>query len=300
MVKKLQDYDDLKRFKDALTQSIGDTIRKPISARLGFKDNNGAIYVQVPSSRTDQPNKYYFHEAGGTSFQGEASMQPSALKDWQVRYGTPIRIKKDTISGEWEIVALDVRYAQQFFNNVTEDDMAVYDYSKLAPGLLTATEPSSMSTKVLFGAYRLGDRFKYISTKNTLNWGVSPNNTNIPSSPQMAKYVLVQLNFTTEELEYKYGDEFPSQISFSQVVVLDDNTGTYIPQSDSGKFRAGFIKLNYGMTSIKRGNIVPVQEYIAIQSPDAGQTALDTIITWGGNVVVDVLTGNVVYTRIET
>jgi hypothetical protein len=298
MPKKIIENDEIKNFSDALKNVIGDNIRKPITARLGFKDTNGSIYIKVPPERTDQPNKYYFHEAGGNSFQGIAFLQPGALKDWQIRYGTPIRVRKDPISKEWEIFALDMRYAEQFFDNVTQDDLIVYDYSKLSPGLLTTTEPNSMKAKVLAGAYRLGEELVYIETKNTVDWSESPYINEIPSNPQKAKYVLVQINFNTKLIEYKYGNEFPSQLSFTQVDALDDNTQTYIPKPDSGKFRAGYIKLNYGINVIKRTNIIPLQEYLSIQSPDAGQSALDTVITWDGNVVVDGVTGNLIYGRI--
>ena len=299
MADKIIEQDEIRRFKDALGNAFGETIKKPFAAKLGFQNADGERFIEVPSNRTDQPNKFYFHEAGGTSYQGEAFMQPGALKDWQIMFGTPIRIKRDPLSKEWEITALDSRYAQQFFDGVTQDDTAVYGYNKLAPGLLTTTIPISMQAKVLFGAYRLGDVFKYVPTITTIDWSVSPYNTNIPTSPLQARLVLVQVNYDDGILEYKYGDTFPSPLSFSQIITLDANTGTYIPQADAGKFRAGFIRLNYGIIEIKRDNIIPLQEYLAIQSPNAGQNALDTIITWGGDVVVDSISGSVVYTRIE-
>lgn len=299
MVNKILDQDEMNNFSDALGNAFGETIKKPFAAKLGFKDKDGIEYITVPTNRSDQPNKFYFHEAGGTSYQGEAFMQPGALKDWQIRFGTPIKVKKDPLSKQWEITELDSRFAQQFFDGVSQDDTAIYGYNKLAPGLLTITLPVSMQAKVLFGAYRLGDVFKYIPTLKTLDWSMSPHNTNIPTSPLQARLVLVQVNYDTGALDYKYGLPFPSPLSFSQLITLDANTNTYIPQAEIGKFRSGFIRLNYGITEIKRENIISLQEYLSIQSPSAGQSALDTIITWGGDVVVDGISGNVVYTRIE-
>jgi len=290
------DYlDDLNRFKRSLDDVLGDAIRKPFSARLGYMDENGQVHVQVPTDRSDLPNRYYFHEAGGTGYQGEANMQPGALASWQIRYNTPIRVRKDALSGEWEIIQLDSRFAQQFFDGVTQEDEVIYYYEKLAPGLLTATFPPSMKAKVIQGAYRLNDVFKYINTMQTVDWGIAPHNAQVPIANLRSRYVLVQVNFETEQLEYKYGEIFPSQLSFSQVLTLDSQTGDYVPHADNGCFRTGYVQLTHGMSEITRRNVIPLQEYLALGGGNGDGSNLDNIVTANGEVVVDPLTGNVVY-----
>lgn len=283
------------KFKEDLKNVLGDAIRRPISARLGYKNDQGEILRKVPQDRTDQPNKYYFHEAGGTQFQGEAWLQPSALSPWQRRYNAPIRIKKDPLSGEWEIVGVDSRYAEQFFDGVSQDDGVIYPYSKLAPGLLTTTIPLSMTARVLPALYRLSDSSKYFETLKTIDWGEAPHNSNIPTRTIRARYVLVQVDFANDTLGYKYGLEFPSAYSFRQVLALDGNSGTYIPQPDTEQFSSGYIKLQGGMTEISQDNIIPLQQYVTLTSEEGVASALDSIVTDGGSVVVDSETGNVVY-----
>lgn len=290
-----KDQQQLQKFREAMTQTLGDAIRKPVSALLGYQDDQGQILVQVPDNRSDQPNRYYFHEAGGTSFQGEAWLQPGALASWQIRYNMPIRIRRDPLSGEWEIIGVDSRYASQFLDGVTEEDEKLYFYEQLAPGLLTATTPRSMAAKVLPAAYRLGDNFKYFKTQTTIDWSVPPNDLEVPSLNVRARYVLVQVDFINETLTYKYGDEFPAGYSFRQVLNLDNGTNAYIPEPDPDNFMAGFVVLTGGMTQIERNSIVPLQQYLSMTSIDSTAGVLDNIVTADGDVVVDPVSGNVVY-----
>lgn len=290
-----RDQEQLQKFKDAMIKTLGDAIRRPMSARLGYQDSQGRILVKVPDERTDQPNRYYFHEAGGTAFQGEAWLQPGALLPWQIRYNAPIRVKKDALSGEWEIVGVDSRFAQQFFAGVTEEDENLYFYESLAPGLLIATTPPSMAARVLPGAYRVGSEVKYIETLNTVNWSQAPASSNVPTLAVRSRYVMVQVDFENQALSYKYGAEFPSGTSFRQVLAFDNNTGTYIPNPDPGHFMSGLIELKGGMTVIQRANIIPLQQYLTLASTDDAIVVLDNIVTWDAHVVIDSETGNVVY-----
>lgn len=300
---KQKDNEQLNKFKEKLKVVLGNSIKKPSAARLGYRDSTGATYLQVPQERTDQPNRYYFHEAGGTSFQGEAFLQPGALSPWQIRFGTPIRVRRDPLSGEWEIVAIDSRYAVQYFNGMEQDDGIFMPYEKLAPGMLTQTEPLTMKARVLAGAYRVGDDWKYIETQETVNFGIAPYNANIPTTVNKAKAVLVQLNFATELLEYKYGAEIPSSLNFVQAYQVNKTLGdnSILPTPDANKFRCGYLRLVYGMDRInRRGNIWTLQEYLASGGAVSDATAgsiLDRIVTDDvtGEIVVDSETGNVVY-----
>lgn len=288
--------EQIARFKEALTRTLGDAIRKPMSARLGYQDDAGQIFVQVPNTRSDQPNRYYFHEAGGTPFQGEAWLQPGAVAPWQIRYNMPVRIRRDPLTGEWEIIGVDNRFAQQWLDGVTEEDQTIYFYEKLAPGLLLPTTPISMRAKVLPAAYRLGNSFKYIQTLQTVDWSDSPFDGNIPGSPTRSRYVLVQVDFANETLTYKYGELFPKGYSFRQVLALDANTNVYLPAPDVDNFMSGYVELFGGITAIQRENIIPLQQYLSLTSEEDTISLLDNIVTADGDVVVDPSTGNIVYT----
>lgn len=287
--------EQIEQFKKQLYDVIGDSFRNPISARLGYQDDSGATLLKVPSERTDQPAKYYFHEAGGTSFQGEAFLQSGAMAAYQVRYNAPIRLLKDPLSGEWEIIGIDSRYAAQFFAGVAENNNIIYPYSNLAPGLLTQTEPPSMAAKVLGGHYRQGNTWKFHNTQQTINWGVAPYNTNVPTTNATARYVLVQIHFDTGELLYTYGDEISISLSNLQAYALNESRGdnSIYPAPNTDYLMTGFIRLVRGMTRITSSDhIWAAQEYLGGGSGSAA--ILDRIVTSGGEVVVS--GGNVVYT----
>lgn len=293
-----KDIEQIERFKKSLKEVFGDAIRVPVSARLGWQDETGATYLQIPAERSDQPNRYYFHEAGGTGFQGEAFMQPGALQAWQIRYNAPVRIRKDPISGDWEIIGIDSRYAAQFFSGAGANDTALVAYQNLAPGLLTQTDPASMKAKVLAGAYRMGAAWHYYDTQDTVNWGIAPYSSNVPATNGTARYVLVQLSFTTGALGYKYGATIPSTLANFQAYAMNVSRGdnSIMPAVDDGYFRCGYIRLVRGMTKItSSGNIWAIQDYLNIAPDSSPANILDLIVVDENG---DVLTqnGSVVYT----
>lgn len=301
--------DQLNKFKSVLAETFGDAIRKPVPAKLGHKDANGQTFIKVPDERTDQPDRYYFHAAGGNSFQGEAFMQPGALAEWQIRYGAPVRIRRDPLSGEWEIIGIDARFAAQYFDGVDQiEDAAVIPYSQVGVGMLTQTTPPSMRALVLEGFYRIGQEQVWSPGGQTADFSLSPQAANIPTTPNKARWALVQFNFDTEALSYKYGTQTtPAYLTFPQVYALEDaavTAGTYLPSPDDRCFRCGYIKLVYGMTRIlRRGHLWSYPELLTLGGGTASEETiediLDRIVTIRstGEVAVMRSTGNVVYTR---
>lgn len=291
-----KDREQLERFKAQWIEIMGDSLRNPVSARLGYQDDSGATLLKVPSDRTDQPSKYYFHEAGGSSFQGEAFLQPGALAPNQIRFGAPIRLQKDPLSSEWEIIGIDSRYAAQFFAGAAENTNIIYPYPNLAPGLLTQTDPPSMAAKVLFGNYRSGNVFKVVKTQQTINWGISPHNAHVPTTNATARYVLVQVKFSDGSLVYSYGDEISISLSNFQAYDLQVSRGdnSIFPAPLTDHTMAGFIRLVRGMTRITAADhIWALQEYLG-GSGGGDTSVLDRIVVSGGDVVTS--GGYVVYT----
>jgi hypothetical protein len=293
--------DNLKDFEKILRNKIGSSLKKPISARLGYMNNNGEIFLKIPESRNDQPNKYYFHEGAGIGFQGEAFLQSGALQKWQIRYGTPIRIKQDPLTDEWEIIGLDTKYADRFFEGVSQDEPNILNYKNIGMGLLIANEPANMFCRVLGGFYNLPESV-YINTQSTVDWSSVPHNTNIPTNHLESRCVLVQIDSSTLSLTYKYGQIFPTHFNFSRLLEVDDNSGIFLPKEDDDCIRVGYIKLISGMTNITNELILPAQSYLVTKS--VGQTnenygILDKILVdkVTGEVVVDKITGTVVYTE---
>lgn len=291
----VQSKEEIVQFETEMQSALGNSVRLPIAAKLGYKDSNGVIYLPVPDERTDQPDRYYFHQASGTEFQGEAFLKAGTLENWMIRYGTPIRLERDKLTDEWEIVGIDTRYAAQFFQSVTQDDNVFYTYNKLAPGLLTQSTPVSMRARVLAGAYTSGTLWRYHRTQETVDWSLSPDNANVPTTNLRARFVLVQINFDTGNLAYKYGNEVDLAVSFTQAYQLNDIN--ILPVIDDGYVRCGYIKLVANMTQITNANIIPLQDYLSLgggAEPD--YSILDAIvIDNNGDVVTDLVSGTVVY-----
>lgn len=288
---------ELRQFREEMLEILGSTIRKPIAVRLGYRNSSGETFVEVPDTRTDQPSKYYFHESGGTSFQGEAFLQTGALQPWQIRFNTPILVRQNPLNKIWEITGIDTRYAAQFFADVDQDDGVFIPYNKLAPGMLTSTRPPGMSALVLAAAYTIGDEWRYYRTQETIDW---TGHAQIPSTSGKARYVLVQIKFSDGTLEYKYGSEIPAYFSHLQTYDYNLSVGgnTVLPLQDDSYFRAGYIRLVNGMTAITRRNhIWTLQEYL--NSGSGSTSNFDKIVVDPTNleVVVDPTNYTVVYTE---
>lgn len=288
------------RFKAALRHVLGDTLKKPVSVRLGFLNENGEALIEVPKQRSDEPQKYYFHESGGTSFQGEAFLQPGALPSWMIRFGTPVQIKKDPLSREWEIIALDSRYGAQYFIGTDNDDGVFIPINKLAPGMLTQTVPASMKARVLEAPYSSNGVLRYYQTQETVDWSVAPYNANVPVINLRQVFTLVQIAYADGILSYKYGVQVPSSWSNIQAYNANITAGddSILPQPDPDNFRCGYIKLVTGMTRITRtDNIWTLQNYLSLGGAGGKEAILNSIVTdpVDGSVVVDPVTGNVVF-----
>lgn len=293
--------DKLNRFKTDLKTVLGDVVRKPISARLGYVDQDGEVFLQVPTNVADQPSQYYFSSAGGQTFVGQAYLQDGVIAEWQLRYGAPIRIKKDVINGTWEIVGLDVIYSSEYFDGVDPSNFTIIPLRRFAPGLLTSTTPESLKARVLEGVYDVGDSFRYYPTQDTLDWGVAPNNAQVPELGQ-AVFVLVQIDPDDGSLSYKYGAAVTSAMTFTQAYQYQVTNGvsTILPEKDSGQFRCGYIKLVGGQTAITRlDNIWSIQQILGAPSnvEDQAVALFSRFVTDGEDVVV--ADGEVVYVDAE-
>ncbi len=287
-------------FRNELRQTLGDTIRKPVNAILGYVDANNQSRVKVPAENADQPNLYYFTQVGGQSFVGQAYMREGLIPKQQIRYGTPIRVKKDVLNGAWEIIGLDVVYAAEFLDGIDEEDVSIIPLRRFEPGLLTPTVPTSMKAQVLAGYYDVGDDMVYIPTLTTVDWGSSPHNANMPPTGK-AKFVLVEVDPSDSKLYYKYGINIPVGLTFEQAYFQQYEAGitTILPPKTKGRFRSGYIKLVNGMAKITRNaNILAAQQILGSSSGgDVTESVLSRIVTDGVDVVV--AGGEVVWIDVE-
>lgn len=276
---------NIEEFKAKLAVAFGNTIRKPIPARLGSTLSNGTKAVRVPEEYTDEPNMFYFQEAGGQSFQGQAQLVADIAEDRLV-FGVPIRIQQDILTGVWEIIGLDTRLASQYFKDVPRQNIAFYGYENLAIGLLTETTPPTKSATVIGASYNIGSEWKYIDNLNTVDWSVSPYNSNLPTTNKL-KFVMIAVDFDNEELVYKYGNEVDLTVTYNQALVTDKANGNHdiLPIPDSIRhFRVGYVRLLSTKETLERFvDIFPLQDYLA--KSDGSSIDWSQVVVADGDVV---------------
>lgn len=271
----------IKNFKKNLRKILGAHIRKPIPARLGSL---------LSEDQTDQLERWSYYGIAGQSYKGEAFMQPSAIPEDKKVFGTPVRIKQDPITLDWEIVGADMRYAQYFFDGNTEEDFETYGYQNIRPGLLTQTTTPSMKVKVLAASYRENGEWHYVQTIVSKDFTLD-----LPSTNGNALFVTVQLDVPNRALEYKYGAEVPNTVTFTQAYNLNisNSNDDYLKHPDPNRFLCGFVKLRFGMSEITRKtHIYPLQDFLSKGGSDP--SALDlAVINNNGDVVTS--DGGIVY-----
>jgi hypothetical protein len=277
---------DFKKFEQEVKGILGSSLKKPRSVRLGYKDVNGVERVAVPRTIADEPQQYYFSEGGGQTFVGQAFLKRDALEPWKIRFGAPVRVQQDALNDAvWVIIGEDTRYSDVFFDGVVPDKTEFVDFKQITGGLLGETIPASMRLQVLSAMYSFGEESKYFPTQQTFNFALQPL---YPLTNGTARFVLVQLRFSNGLLEYEWGDPISSALTAEQVYQLQVEEGNtnYIKPPSSGCFRCGYVKLIAGMTSIKRGNLWAVQEYLAKGGGPQDLGLLSRIVCTDTDVVV--------------
>lgn len=278
----------LQQFEEQLVDLFGDVIRKPIFAKLGYQDENGTKFIKVPEADTDLPRQYYFRESGGQSFVGQAYLQDGALEKWQIKYNAPIRVRKDPLTGDWEIIGIDARYASEFFENPDSNNFEYVDIDQINASLLRETNPVSMKVILSPTAWTYDVRWKYTGVLTTADFSQSPQSAQIPTDPSKVRYALVQFNFDAVSLSYKYGKLISSSLSHEQAYEIQLSSGIqdiFLPP-DVGYFRCGYIRLNNGMTAITNTkHIWSVQEFVTKTHYTDILTASGEVVTCNGEVV---------------
>lgn len=283
--------DNLVSFESQLGSALGDVIRKPISALLGFKDENGTVNVKVPDDEASQPSTYYFTQTGGQTYVGQAYLRDGVIAEWQLKYGTPIRVKKDVLNDTiWEIIGLDLIYANEFFRGVDSENVDIVSIDRIGPGLLTSVQPGALKAQVLEGYYDIGDVAVFIPTQQTIDWAVAPNNTHMPPVGK-ARFVLVEVVPSTKSLNYKYGDLVPASLTFQNAYQQQEwaTVEVILPTKTPGNFRSGYIKLIGGQTIIDRRSIWSNQQILgsSVDPKSLLSDILSAIVTDGEDVVTD-------------
>ena len=259
---------NLEAFEAAFVEAFGTAIRNGKRARLGYIDENGASRLRVETADAPRPNMYYVREADGENpFVGMASNtggdRGTPLPAQFLLQNMPIIIK-EIARNDWHIVGLDSFAAAEFIADVAlQPPDNPTRLETFLPGLLDQTEPASMRCRVMAAPYSLMGERKWFATQQTADFSASPTDVDgvtisLPTGDLTGRYILVQLDFASETLTYKQGDEFSRRYLASHTLAYkydqNDSSSTLFPLPDAECFREGYVLLLKGMTAMKRGD----------------------------------------------
>jgi hypothetical protein len=279
----------------ALRDALGVTLEDPKVMTLGrINPDTGVQETKVPDGESDLPNLYYFSNLPEMqSAEGEALLHSSADIPYQYRiFGMPIRVARDIQSGLWVIRGLDAVLSNEYLAGVEEtppqQPIALHQF---LPGLLDATDPPSLQARVLGSWYTFEDESYYVRSQATADFSgtvldTSSASIDIPTVVNTSIYVLVQIVPSTGVLTYKQGASIQASFTHDQAIAYEYVTGEalgyYFPQVDVGNFRCGFIRLIYGMTTIRRIANIWASHEILVKGD-----AHPVYVTSEGHIVVD-------------
>ncbi len=259
---------DFSQIEIDIIEALDHSIMKPITVALGYKDETGTKILEVEEEDTDEQGRYYYHEIGGHSMAGEATLTPGTLLQDEIRYGFPIKIKKEVGSDDWVICGKHARLATEFMSGVETEQFALIEAKRINLGLIAQNEPDpDMQVIITEAAYSLDGVSFYVAT------GLSADFTADAAalSSGEGQFVLIQISGVDGVLDYIYGDIIDDVLTFANALVVDENSGVILPNPDIDHFRLGYVKLTSTTTQLVNDiNIFPMQEFFTKSTGSGG------------------------------
>lgn len=250
--------DEIKRGALTLRQIIGDALSRPIPALIG-NPTTGAVYANTSLTQV------FVHGTGEVP--GGVTTAQLALSREEVRYGRPVLLRR-TKNG-YTVISVDAAPDAVYMADFVQDDSPRPVYvDNIIWGTLHLAPSGGMRALVagaFYGAERVKDQLTADFSTSPLD--TSSNAIDIPTTPNRAIGVLVQVNATTGTLSYKQGAEFDAALSHAQAF-----DAGYYPDADSGRNRIGWLRLTYGMTAFTPAHLYNAPDWGA-GLPNSGVTA---------------------------
>lgn len=250
--------DEIKRGALTLRQIIGDALSRPIPALIG-NPTTGAVYANASLTQV------FVHGTGEVP--GGVTTAQLALSREEVRYGRPVLLRR-TKNG-YTVISVDAAPDAVYMADFVQDDSPRPVYvDNIIWGTLHIAPSGGMRALVagaFYGAERVKDQLTADFSTSPLD--TSSNAIDIPTTPNRAIGVLVQVNAATGTLSYKQGAEFDAALSHAQAW-----DAGYYPDADSERNRIGWLRLTYGMTAFAPAHLYNAPDWGA-SLPNSGVTA---------------------------
>lgn len=277
----MSDLIDYVKFVENTSDSLGVAVRKPLPVTLGYTEN-GVKKLKVGTG--ENAAAYYFSGAPGTEFTPGVALNSGSnpLEERFLIFGAKVYVRQDELNPNiYYLAGLQPTPTNaQAIDEALPPPKANYLH-EFIPGLLDQTDPPSMKVRVMGAPYTMAGTFRNIETQRSIDF-----TSQLPATPGKAIYARVAVVFDTGTLDYAYGSEIDALLTHSQAFQQDGGTGTILSETPQSMFRAGFVRLVSGMTSIRRvSHIFPAQEVLARTDYRDILNAADEVVTVDGNVV---------------
>jgi hypothetical protein len=280
---------DTEALHAGLLDALGAQIQRPKIVQLGDGDGNVFVDQTTVDDRRqvfvrNLPSRQSFR--GRAYYDGAAGLDENAIVD-----GVRVYVKWDDNANGLVVTKAAPLHQSEFQSGViTATPQQPIRIDQFLPGLISATNPPTMKIRVMAAHYRSGDLVKYIGTQESIDFDTSGQK---PVTTNEARNALVEIDFLTGLLSYKYGSVFNASLPANQVYSdLDMGSGVYFPQPSEGEFFvAGWVRLIANQTTIIQSHIWAAQQILGSAS-----ASFDTILTDDNGDVVSDNDGNVLTT----
>ena len=250
----------------AIQNTLGDTITDTITMRLG----NPALAVtvnriDVPATETNGVGMVWVHDItgeGGATMAENTGASPLQTKD--KIFGRYVLVKRTR--DRLQLVGF-AREDAEYMYGVNLAEQVPVSIALFSWGLLQPTEPRSMKaflTQAIYGGQYL------VRPQETQDFTAS-----IPATAGEAIAVLVEVDPTDGVLYYTNGSAFDATLTHENAFA------SYPKSATAGRYTAGWLRLENGMTAILEGkHVYPAQELLS--KGGAGGAADRPVSRWIG------------------
>jgi len=260
---------DPDRLTSALREALGDSVRDPVSARVGHPTTREVL---VPEDEAEQAGMIYIHGVG-SNLEGVATAVNTVLAPEDLIPDAPIEVVQDT--GTYRVVGKDRAFWNEFIADLKIPDQRVVSIDQIEWGSLRPTSPEATMQAVVSGAtYTLDGTRYHVAAQLTKDFM-----SDIPVTAGEALAILVTLDPTTGTLSYTNGATYNGSVPHEQAL----SEGLWPTSVGTAVFAKGWVVLRNGTSELRPGrNIFAAPEYLYKRS-----SGVNNIITSEGRVVVD-------------
>lgn len=273
------------RLADILPGVLGDSIAQEVPMRVGNPNDGRTVYV-------DDNRGLVFVYPNGQNPQG-VYIAKNGIPSVNLRYGAEVMVKKSGIN-ERIITRLNTSVIDQYLGSEPINPPEPIYINDLYYWTIQPTSPPSMYVYITEGGYTYNGTDKWRKGELSPDFSATPAKAGggtiaIPTTPNSAQWVTVQLDPSDGTLSYKQGSVVDARVPYEAI----RDSATYHPNVDSGHQYIGAIRLQTGITAITQSHIKNAPTFlgsdtgsfaglsdVTITSPSAGDIAYYNGSAW--------------------